>query len=203
MDALRNDRTRNVSLAHVQAETADGDQLERWITFNAGLGIDAQIIHNMESLRAKGKEATPTRYFATTLRTFFAGTDRKRPSLTLEVPGAEDVPGVFLAIIQNTSPWTYLGTVPINPLPGVDWDGGLGVWAVRRMNVLDGLRYGRRIVMQSKAGSTKKGLFVATDLTGFTALADPAAPLQVDGEGLGYIRRATFTSHPAMLRAYT
>lgn len=203
VDALRNDRTRNVSLAHMRAETEDGGVLERWITFNAGLGIDAQIIHNMESMRAKGKEATPTRYFATTLRTFFVGTDRKHPSLTLEVPGGDEVPGVFLAIIQNTSPWTFLGSIPINPLPGVDWDSGLGVWAVRRMKLVDGLRYGRRIVMQSKAGSTKRGLFVATDLTEFTAVADPPAPLQIDGEGLGNIRRATFTSHPAMLRAYT
>ena len=202
VEALRNDRTRLVSLAHLHAETTEGEHLERWITFNAGLGIDAQIIHNMESLRAKGKEATPTRYLATTLRTFFIGTDRKHPSLTLQLPGAEDVPGVFLAIIQNTSPWTYLGNVPINPLPSVDWDSGLGVWAVRRMTLLDGLRYGRRVVVRSKAGSTKKGLFVGTDLDSFTALADPPAPLQVDGECLGNIIRATFTSHPNMLRAY-
>ena len=97
----------------------------------------------------------------TTLRTFFAGTNRKDPAMTLFVPGQGHGGGVFLAIIQNASPWTYLGTLAVNPLPETTWDSGLGVWAVRRMRILEGLRYSRRVIMQSKAGSTKS-LFVAT-----------------------------------------
>jgi diacylglycerol kinase family enzyme len=120
----------------------------------------------------------------------------------VQVPGEDDVEGVFLAIIQNASPWTYLGTLPVNPLPDVDWDNGLGIWAVRRMKLFDGLRYSRRILMQSKAGSTKS-LYVGTDLETFRVIAEPPISLQIDGEGLGQISDATFTSHPDMLRVYT
>lgn len=200
--ALRDERTRTIGLAHAAVTNAAGGKYGRWITFNAGLGLDAEIIHAMEAQRAKGKEATPTRYLMTSIHSFFTSPDRKHGAVTVQVPGQEDVDNVHLAIIQNTSPWTYLGTLPVNPLPGVDWDNGLGVWAVRRMKLVDGLRYSRRILMQSKAGSTKS-LYVATDLDEFSITADPPISLQIDGEGLGQISAATFTSHPAMLRVYT
>ncbi len=223
VDALRNDRTRVIGLGRcdyvpapapnddgedsddpdIATETAyAAEPIRRWITFNAGLGLDAEIIHNMERLRAKGKDASPTRYLTTTLRTFFADTDRKHPRLTMEVPGTGEVPGVFLAIIQNASPWTYLGNMAVNPLPETDWDNGLGLWAVRRFGVLDGLRYSRRILMKSSAGSTKNGLFVGKDLASFAATANPPVELQIDGEGLGSVQSAKFASFPSMLRVY-
>ena len=202
VDALRNDRTRVIGLARATATRLDGSQFSRWATFNAGLGLDAQIIHNMEELRARGKDATPTRYLTTTLRTFFAGTDRKHPRITLDVPGQGSIPGVFLAIIQNASPWTYLGTLSVNPLPETNWDNGIGVWAVRRMTTIDGLRYSRRIVMGSKAGSTKNGLFVGKDLKRFSARAPLGVQLQIDGEGLGEVTSVTFESFPDMLRVF-
>ena len=46
-------------MGHASGITADGADFDRWITFNAGLGLDAEIIHNMEAARAKGKEASP------------------------------------------------------------------------------------------------------------------------------------------------
>lgn len=202
VEALRNDNTHTIGLGHAQGIDDNGEEFSRWITFNAGLGLDAEIIHAMEELRAKGKEATPTRYLITTIRTFFTGTDRKHAAVTLKTPEDGTIDNVHLAIIQNASPWTYLGNLAVNPLPLTDWDTGLGVWAVRKMRVIDGLRYARRIVMQSKAGSTK-GLYVGYDLDSFTAEAEPPTPLQIDGEGLAPIRTATFTSHPQMLRVYT
>jgi diacylglycerol kinase family enzyme len=202
VDALRNDRTRTIGLGRAQGITEEGEEFSRWITFNAGLGLDAEIIHAMEALRAKGKEATPTRYLATSIRTFFAGTDRKHAGITLKTNTDGTIDHVYLAIVQNASPWTFLGNLPVNPLPNTDWDTGLGVWAVRKMRVVDGLRYTRRILMQSKAGSTK-GLYVGYDLDSFIAESDPPSPLQIDGEGLTPVSSVTFTSHPEMLRVYT
>ena len=205
VSALRDGRTRTIGLARATGVTGDGDAFDRWITFNAGLGLDAEIIHSMEAQRAAGKEASPTRYLMTSVRSFFTGTNRKEPAVTLHVPPPEsaddppdgesadgEIPGVYLAIVQNASPWTYLGTLAVNPLPGVDWDNGLGVWAVRRMRFVDGIRYTRRVLMRSKAGSTKT-LFVGTDLPSFRAEASPPIAMQIDGEGLGEIRTVDFT----------
>lgn len=201
VQALRNNTSRIISLARAEGITGDGEQFSRWITFNAGLGMDAEVIHAMESQRAKGKEATPTRYLATAVRTFFSGTDRKHPAITLRTEADGAVEHIFMAIIQKTTPWTFLGTLPVSPLPNTTWDTGLGIWAVRRMRVVDGLRYTRRVLMQSKAGSTK-GLFVGTDLDQFDIEATPPTQLQIDGEGLGTVSYARFTSHPHMLRVY-
>ncbi|MCB0915967.1 MAG: diacylglycerol kinase family lipid kinase [Actinobacteria bacterium] len=199
--AIRDDRTTLVCLAHAEGTRADGENFARWITFNAGLGLDAEIIHSMEAQRAKGKEATPTRYLVTSVRSFFTAVDRKAPAITLDVPADGEIDNVHMAIIQNASPWTYLGTLPVNPLPDVTWENGLGVWAVRRMRFVDGIRYSRRMLMKSRAGSTKH-LYVGVDLGSFTAACDPPVALQIDGEGLGEITSAKFTSHPEMLRVY-
>lgn len=199
--AIRDERTRTVCLAHAAGVNAEGDEFSRWITFNAGLGLDAEIIHNMESQRARGKEATPTRYLVTSVKSFFTEVDRKAPAITLTVPGEAAIGHVHMVIIQNASPWTYLGTLPVNPLPAVTWENGLGVWAVRRMRLTDGIRYSRRMLMSSKAGSTRS-LYVGTDLSRFDVTCEPAVALQIDGEGLGDIFHARFTSHPHMIRVY-
>ena len=92
----------------------------------------------MEGGRAKGKSATPTRYLVTTLRQFFSGTDRRTSSLVVIRPGHEPVRRVFLAIIQNTSPWTYLGAIAVNPSPEASFESGLDLWALRSMSVTSG-----------------------------------------------------------------
>jgi hypothetical protein len=105
------DRIRTGGVRPIGLGTAN----DRWFVANAGLGIDAEIIAAMEQHRKAGHKATPTRYLATTLNTFFRGTDRRDPALTLtrhqrDDGGIERIDGLFFAIVQNTSPWTfYLG----------------------------------------------------------------------------------------------
>ena len=170
----------------------------RWFIANAGLGLDAEIIAAMEQERAKGHEATPTRYFMTTLRQFFWHTDRREPALTVDFPD-ESIPGVFVAILQNTSPWTYLGALPIAPCPDASFDTGIDVFAVRRMSIAAGLRLARRMIAGSRAGSTGRSLTVAHDVGRLTVRAErPVAP-QVDGEGLGQVSRVEVVSVPDAL----
>ena len=144
--AMREGTTRTVGLGMFD---------ERYFTFTAGLGIDAEIMTRMEQARAQGKSASPTRYLATTLRQFFTDTDRKQPSLILHAPGEEPVDGVFLAIVQNTSPWTYLAAHPINPSPKASFDTGLDLWATRSLRVPAALRLGARMVLSRDKGSPK------------------------------------------------
>ena len=101
---------------------------ERWFVANAGLGIDAEIIAAMERQRRDGRSATPLRYLATTLDQYFRRTNRRDPELSLR-RGDDEVDGAFLAFVQNTGPWTYLGSKPINPCPEASFDTGLDVFA--------------------------------------------------------------------------
>lgn len=190
LDGLRARSTRRIGIGTV------GD---RWFVANAGLGIDAEIIEAMEAQRRQGHSASPTRYLTTTLRQYFRGTDKKEAALTLTRPGTPPIDGVFLAIVQNTAPWTYFGRWPIDPCPNASFDTGLDVFALRRMGVPAALRAARRMVMSSSAGSTRRGLEVWHDQSEFRLTARRPISLQVDGEAIGPTTEAVFRSHPAAL----
>ena len=199
LQAVREGRRRRVSLGRATVTPWEGDTwTPRWFLANAGLGLDAEIIAAMEADRDKGHEATPTRYLFTTMRQFLLRTNRRDPALSVRLPDA-DIAGVFVALVQNTSPWTYFGSVPITPCPDASFDTGLDLFAVRRMGVGTALRLARRMIAGSRAGSTARSLTVAHDLTTFTVAATQATPLQIDGEGLGAVRSVYFEAQASAL----
>lgn len=197
LDRLRENTSRSIGLGRA------GD---RWFVANAGLGIDAEIIAAMERHRQAGHAASPTRYLATAITEFFRGTDRRDPALTLTRPGGTRVEGVFLAAVQNTSPWTYYGSWPVNPCPEASFDTGLDVFAMRRMRVPTALRATRRMLWSASARPAASGtsphdaLLVWHDQSGFTLTAHRPVEMQIDGEGMGKTTEVVFTSHPHALR---
>ena len=60
--------------------------------------------------------------------------------MTLQVPGEPPVEDLFLCLVSNVSPWTYLGARPVNPSPEASFDAGLDVFAMGRMGSLRMLR---------------------------------------------------------------
>ena len=200
LEAVREHRVRRIGLATAAITRADGvREAPMWFLANAGLGIDAEIIAAMEADRASGHEATPGRYLLTTLRQYFWHTDRREPALAAEIPGRDPVDGIFLAIVQNTSPWTYLGSLAVNPCPGASYDAGLDLFAVRRMGVAAALRLARRMLAASTAGSTKRSLTVLHDVAELRIRAARPTRLQIDGEGLGEASVVDFASVPLAL----
>jgi diacylglycerol kinase family enzyme len=190
MEAIRANRTRTIGLGQVNG---------RWFTSNAGVGLDAEIISDMEKQRSAGRTASPTRYLMTTLRQYFARTDRKNPALTVTSAAGTDE-GVFLAIVQNTAPWTYFGSWPIDPCPQASFDTGLDVFAMRKLRVLSTMRAARRMLAHSTAGSTKDSIVVRHDLDSFTITCSRPMPMQVDGESTPEVTVAEFGSVLAALR---
>ena len=45
--------------------------------------------------------------------------------MTLTGPGIPAANGVYMAIISNTSPWTYVGNRPVPPTPWAGFETGL------------------------------------------------------------------------------
>ena len=190
--AMREGTTRTIGLGMVD---------DRYFTFTTGLGIDAEIMMRMDAARAKGKAATPTRYLATTLTHFLRGSERKTPSLVLHRPVEEPIDGVFLVIVQNTSPWTYFGAHPINPSPLASFETGLDLWGTKTLKVPSALRLGTRMVLSRSKGSPKK-IVAWHDVDEFRITATRPTAMQVDGEVVGDITDVTFRSVPAALRVY-
>ena len=191
LDAIRQRRTRFVGLGRAN---------DVWFIANAGLGLDAEVIDAMEQQRHAGHRATPLRYLATVLQELFRRTDRRHPRLTAERAGHPPTTGVFLAIVQNTSPWTYFGSWPIEPSPNASFDTGLDLFALRDLSLPVTLAASRRMLMHSTAGSTRRSILVWHDQAAFDIVASTPTPFQIDGESLGPTERVRFVAVPSALR---
>jgi diacylglycerol kinase family enzyme len=187
LEALRADRRRRLGLGRIN---------NRWFTFTAGLGLDADAVRRVELARAKGKRATPSRYTRCALRAFFAA-DRRTPHLTLHFPGEEPIEGVYFAITGNTSPWTYFRSHPIVLTPDTSFETGLDLMIRQRMGLVGTLWAAGGMLTSSGVRGRKTVRF--TDVSEFRLVADEPVHLQVDGDYLGEIESAHLRSVPRAL----
>lgn len=189
LDALREGRRRAVGLS-----TADG----RWFTFCAGIGLDAEVVGDVESRRARGHRASGTLFFRSALGKFYRETEREQPGLTLGIPGEEPVTGVFMVVIQNTAPWTYLGTRPIQACPDASFDTGIDVFGLLRLRTISTARHVRQLI---SPGAQLKGRDVVTrhDLAEMSVWASRPTAVQLDGEPVGDRVSVRFISHPGAI----
>lgn len=171
---------------------------ERWAVFTAGMGVDGDVVAAVEAQRAKGRTVTAARYIRIAVREMIGNAGRE-PQLTLHLPGREPVDGVHFAFVSNASPWTYANARPIFTNPDTTFEGGLGLFAIRSMNVLANLRVVRQ--MWSKNPKLAAKHLVRDDDVAWVRItaAEPIA-CQVDGDFLGMRTDMTFTSAPDALR---
>ena len=188
LEALTAGRRRTLGLAKVD---------DRWFTFCAGLGLDAEVVRRVEHRRADGRRATPQLFVREALLQFFTGEDRKHPPLTLTREGAEPEQ-LALALVCNTAPWTYLGSRPVLPCPDASFDTGLDVFGIRKLRTATTLRHLRQI-LSAEPKLRGKHLLSLHDLSGFTVSAEEPLPFQLDGDDLGERTSVTFRSVPAAL----
>lgn len=191
--AIESDRRRRIGLGRVNG---------RWFATSVGFGLDAEVVAAVEERRRQGHRATPGLYVRAALGQYFRHTDRRTPALTIAAEGQDPVAGIYLAVVQNTAPWTYMGRIPVSPCPTASFDSGLDLWAVSDLRVLPSLRWAGRILRESRAGDPRRGLTTRHDLRRLTVTADRAVALQVDGEALGTVRYATMESVPDALTTF-
>lgn len=188
LEALNQPRRRSVGL---------GLANDRYFTFNAGVGYDAEVVRAVEGLRAHGRTATPGLYLWTAIRQFYA-TDRRTPALALERPDGQVTENLFFGIVSNVSPWTYLAHRPVKPSPRASFDTGLDLFAPRRMStarVLGALRK-----MLATTGHPGGGQIACLhDAASFALSSRRPIAVQVDGEYVGERERVAFQSVPRAL----
>ena len=188
LDALRAERRRTIGLGRAD---------DRWFTFCAGLGLDAEVVRRVEAARARGAKATPALFVRTGVDHFFRDAERREMQMTVRVPGSAPE-RVGLALVCNTTPWTYLGSRPVRPCPDASFETGLDLFALRRLGTVSTLRHLRQILSTSARPKGRR-LLGRHDLDTFTIDADVPLPLQVDGDPLGDRTSVTFTGVPRAL----
>lgn len=189
LTALEAGRSRTVGLGRAD---------DRWFTFNAGMGWDAEVVAAVERARAAGHEASPLRYAATALREYVR--QRWRPTaMTVEVPGMLAPTEVRLAFVSNTDPWTYLGPRAVRTNPRSSFASGLGLFALRELGVGTIAPVLRELLRRN--GNPRAKHLVRHDAVPAVRVrtAEPIA-LQLDGDHLGERTDVEFVSVAAALR---
>jgi diacylglycerol kinase family enzyme len=172
---------------------------DRYFTFNAGLGLDAEVVRAVDGYRARGREASAALYVRMTLRQFYRVTDRRHPALMLERNGHPPSGPLFLGIVSNTSPWTYLGRRPVYTNRQAGFDHGLDLFALRSLGTVSLAHTLSQMLSDDRAprGRTVLTLHDQAELT--LTSARPVA-FQVDGEYMGERELVKFRSVPDALR---
>ncbi len=171
----------------------------RYFTFCAGLGYDAEVVRAVEGLRSAGYKASPKLYVNTAVRHFFM-TDRRHPALRLSRPRQADHEGIFMAIVSNTAPWTYVGSRPVNPTPWAGFETGLDLIGLQKMGLPAFLGLIRQIIGERAGLPAGKHLVHAHDEGELTLSASRPVAFQLDGDYLGEHEQVLFRSIPDALQ---
>ncbi|WP_277675368.1 diacylglycerol/lipid kinase family protein [Saccharopolyspora rectivirgula] len=171
---------------------------DRWFTFNAGVGLDAEAVARVEQARRAGRSATSARYARAALQGYFQFA-RQDPPMALEIDGEPAVDGLYSVFVANTDPWTYLGPRPVRLSPQTGFDNGLGLLALRSLtphvvlqHVADLLRgsaklRGAKSIRRANAGHVR-------------VICQRPLRWQVDGDCLGERSEIHFRAVPTALR---
>lgn len=190
LSAVRDDRSRQISLGRAD---------DRWFTFTAGLGYDAQVVRRVEEKRAAGRASTPALYIRTSLSRFYRSTDRFRPAITVQVPGEQAVSGLFFCVASNVAPWTFIGAHPINLSPQASFATALELFALHRTGTVGMLRHVAH-ALQAHPVPRGRRLLECHDIIEVQLTANRPMALQLDGDYLGERTAVRLTSIPGALR---
>ena len=189
LEALACGRSRLVGLGRAD---------DRWFTFNAGMGWDADVVAEVEQMRFRGLAATPLRYAATGLRQYYRQWRDPKP-MTVEVPGVFGPTPVRVAFVSNTSTWTYLGSRAVHTNPGASFATGLGLFAMQSLGIPTVAHVLHEIL---RPGGDPRGRHVVRhDAVPLVRVScEVPVALQLDGDHLGERTEVEFLSVPEALR---
>jgi diacylglycerol kinase family enzyme len=188
LDALRTGRVRRIGMGE-----ADG----RWFAFSAGVGFDAAVVAAVEARRGSGRNASSVGYLGRAVSTYFRRLDRRTPQLSV-LTQTEEYHGLFLAIVQNAAPWTFLGERPINPCPRASFDTALDLFAMRSLSAVATARAASGLLAGGRGGFGQDALLLH-DQPWLEVRAEQPLPFHLDGDYLGERERLRLTWTPEAL----
>ncbi|HEY4620798.1 MAG TPA: diacylglycerol kinase family protein [Gaiellaceae bacterium] len=171
-------RTRRIGLGRVNG---------RRFGFNAGIGLDAELVRRVDELgrRPDGRRPGDVAFMRVALGTLAESHVRFEPQLELEGLGR-----AAFALVANCSPYTYAGALALDLVPGAGFDEGLAVFAPVSLRARDL----PRIFLHALGGRGFRDgrALYARDLDRLVARCDHPLPLQVDGEDAGDVSEAVY-----------
>src|SRR6266516_5670015 len=169
-------RTRRISLGRVNG---------RRFAFAAGIGIDAEAIRAMETVKRKhvGRRAGDGAYVWEVTRRLLSGYETR-----LQLPG---LGRASILLVSNGPVFTYLGRAPLRFSPQATWEGGLDLAAPEHLRAVSVPRLLGRVAA-GRGLSGAQGVLSGHDLDRIEVVCESPMPLQADGEDLGDVTQVVF-----------
>ena len=170
---------------------------DRYFLFSAGVGLDASVVERVDA-HPRLKVRVGEWYYAWTGVRTFSRHYLVRPPRLEAVFGDETVTGVT-TIVQNAEPYTYFGERPVNMGEGATLESGdLAGVVLQRASPIDVLTITWRALSQRARLARHRRVhpFSGVDRFRVASLDDRALPLQVDGDYIGEVKEAAFSTRP-------
>jgi len=194
--AILSNRTRVVGVGSVTTS-----EMNRWFLFNAGLGIDAEVLLTMDERRQSGKRVSDLAYTLIAGRKLVSVLKDRNPNITLRSKTGELSDPLHFALIINVAPWIYLGARPLTLTPSATHDKALSIFAPKNMSLISFSKIVRGIVANQNLDSHGDVLALA-DQKDFSFLMKTPTWLQVDGEVLSQVSQVAITHTENALTVY-
>lgn len=201
LEAIDKDSTKRIGVGSIN---------ERIFLFNAGCGLDAEVIARVERNAKIKKVAAHPFTLSTALTTYVKDFDRKEMQMRVTLGDTTDVrmistdPGVFseanMVVISNLSPWTYLGQREVVLAPSASIESALTITAIRALSPAKLIRIALSAMGRHKTVIHHKDIAHCDDVKQacIEALNDSMA-YQVDGDYIGTTKKATIEFIPEAL----
>jgi diacylglycerol kinase family enzyme len=170
---------------------------ERFFTFSAGCGFDAEAAQRVDRYVPAKRRFGEAFFFWSAFRVL-AGSYRRRDA-TMRLKGDFGEVPLAMAIACNAGPYAYLFGRPIQIAPQVRLEGGLDVFGLRSMRIENLPFYAWRCLWSGKLVD-HPDVFYESDLDAFALFSDEPFERHVDGEPLPPARSAHFSLERAALK---
>jgi len=175
---------------------------DRWFTFAAGVGLDADVVRRVDARPRLKARFGPWFFASVAVGTFLRRYTVGPPRLRLELPDGTTHDGVTM-ILQNAPEFTYFSRSPVRLVHGVELDSGLLGGAVlrhTRPTVMPGVMV--RALVPSLAVTAGRSIDGAPDLERATLRSrdERPLPIQVDGDYAGEVHEAEIAVRRGALR---
>ena len=166
-----------------------GKMDERYFTFSAGCGFDAEAAERVERYVPNKRRFGELFFYWSAFRVLAGSHRHREPFMTLSGPFGSQ--RVAMAIACNAGPYAYLLNRPVAVAPQVRLEGGLDVFALRKMRLEAFPMYAWRAAVSGDLVDHDEVVY-ESDLDGFDLVGDKPFNRHVDGEPLPPRSKAHF-----------
>jgi diacylglycerol kinase family enzyme len=172
---------------------------DRYFLFHVGMGFDAAVVQQVERRSELKRWASHALFVWAALDTAVRHYDRSRPRLAVHHHDGRVIDDGYQCLCFNTTPFTYLGTVPIDIAPDAGLDhNGLVVMTVRtlRVRTITALLFA---ALRGHPRTRHPLVDYRTEVQEVRVTGHGPFPYQLDGDYLGEVDTLRFRYAPEVL----